>query len=100
MTIIGAAKSPDVAGIIVFIGYILIYADTAGISLDFPAAVIGKPMNFLESWRASKGNTWSMFGTNFLVAVPIVLVIGIASTLIIGHFSFDIKTEPLPNFVA
>ena len=64
--------TPAVAGIIVAIPMLLIYAR---LSLLFPSTSVDHRMSFSECWRVTRGNGWRLALITILIAAPVLVIL-------------------------
>jgi len=103
-TVIGAAFGSALQGAhiaIVFLALFAmlpVYAFIFRVSPVFPAAAIGEPLGFRESWRLTRGNTWRIFTTFILAALPTVIIMKLVGVIFEGMFVLDPSAGAFPDF--
>lgn len=61
------------------------------LSLIWPAAAQGAPMDWGEAWRRMRGNTWRLVATALLVSAPIFVTVAFALSVVLtaAHVDLD-----------
>ncbi len=104
LAVIFLAKA--VAGVGALIGALVVVAAIfwciyVAVRLFFflPAVVVAEgSLGFIRSWELSAGNFWRIFAVMFVAVVPVVLVIGIASSIIVMPLMpWDMLTHVKPH---
>ena len=81
MLIAAAIASP-----LVFFGVALFV--TVRLSVIYCSGALGEPLSVSEAWRMTKGRFWSIFGRQFLIAIPIYLAL-------LLHYCVDLLMVPI-----
>lgn len=67
------------------------------ISLVFPAAAVGKPISFRESWQQTHGNTWRLFAAVCLGFIPSWILPELINGVVFGYWMFDWDNVIMPS---
>jgi hypothetical protein len=98
----GSAMPAETAAGVALVKAVAVSALLIGItriSLVFPAAAYGAPLDPAAAWHALGGNVWRLAGANVLVMLPVVFSFSLVTSAVLTAAGVDeetIATTPLP----